>query len=73
MLFLPAIAAAKEDAHAVEQRRHQTGVVAHARVFDLDDLRAQVAQQHGADSARQQARQVEDAGIVEEVHRWSLA
>ena len=35
-----------------------------ARVFNLDDLRAQVAQQHGADCARQQARQVEDASVV---------
>ena len=44
------------------------GIVALSRVFDLDDLRAQVAQHHGADCAGQEAGEVEDAGGVEGFH-----
>lgn len=43
------------------------------RVFNLDDFRAQVMQEHGADCAGQEARQVEDAGAVQGFHGRSLA
>ena len=71
--FLTAVAAAEEGAHPIDQRRHRAGVVAGVRVFDFDDLGAQVVQQHGADGAGQQARQVEDAGGVEGFMGPSLA
>ena len=71
--LLAAVAATEESAHALDQRRHLTGVVAGDGVFDLDDLRAQVTEQHGADGAGQKAGQVEDAGVVEGVHEGSLA
>ena len=51
----------------------RAGVVAGARVFDLDDLGAQLAQQHSAHRAGEEAGQVEDAGLGEGEHGWSLA
>ena len=71
--FLAAVAAAKESAHAVDQRGYQACVVAGARVFDLDDLGAQVAQEHGADCAGEEAGQVKDAGGVEGEHGWEFS
>ena len=71
--LLAAVAAAKENAHPLNQRRHPAGVVAALRVFDLDDFGAQVAQQHRADGAGQEARQIEDAGGVQGFHGGSLA
>ena len=68
-----AVAAAEERAHAVDEGRHLAGIIADARVLDFDDVRAEIAQQHGANSAGQETSQVQDADVGERLHEWSVA
>ena len=52
-----------------ERRAPAAGVVAAARRLDLDDVGAHVAEHHGAQRARQDARQIDDADAGERALR----
>ncbi len=52
-----------------ERRPPATGVVAHARALDLDHVGAEIGQHLGGPRPGQDARQVEHAHAVEQVHR----
>ena len=43
------------------------------RVFDFDDVGAEVVEEHGGDCAREEAGGVEDAGVGGGAQGWSLA
>ena len=67
--LLVAVDAQEVGAFALEKRRPPgTGIVAPARLFDLDDPRAHVAKQHGAVGPREHAGQVEHENAIERRH-----
>ena len=67
--FLVAVDAEEVRAFFVQKRRAPgPGVVALARLLDLDDARAHVAQQHRAVRTRQHPRQVQDKDAVKRGH-----
>ena len=71
--FLVAVDAEEVRALALEKRRApRARVVALARLFDLDDARAHVGEQHRAIRARQHARQVENRDSVEWRHNEGM-
>ena len=58
----------------VDERRHPAHVVATGGVLDLDDVGAEVRQEHRAERSRQQSGEVEDSHVVECRHgRASVA
>ena len=59
--LLVAVDAEEIGAPAADERLPRPGVVAVARVFDLDDLGAHVAEEHGAERTGEDAGEIEDA------------
>ena len=53
---------------ALVVRRGPADVVAHPRVLDLEDLRAEVGEQQRAEAARKQSREVEHTDVRERAH-----
>ena len=71
--LLVAVDAEEVRALALEKRRSPGArVVAFARLFDLDDARAHVGEQHRAIRARQHARQVQDGDPAEWRHNEGM-
>jgi hypothetical protein len=71
--FFVAIDAQEICALAFEKRRSpRTRVVAFARLFNFDDARAHVREQHRAVRSRQHARQVENGDPVEWRHNEAM-
>ena len=62
-----AIGGAEDGAFSVDQRRHVAGVIA-AGLFNLDNIRAEVGEQHGRCGPGEQTRQVEHGDAVERSH-----
>ena len=61
---LAAVGHRERIALAVDLRRHPPRVVAGAWLLDLDDIRAELSENHRAVRARQKSRQVEDTEAV---------
>src|SRR4030095_1169668 len=67
--FLVPVDAEKVGALTADERRTPAaGVVALPRLFDLDDTRAHVRENHGAVRPREQAGQIENGGAFKWLH-----
>ena len=65
---LAAVGHRERIALAVDLRGHSARIVASARLLDLDDVRAELGENHRAVRARQESRQVEDPEAGEGLH-----
>ena len=65
---LAAIGGAEDGAFAIDERRHLARVIPFPRLFDLDDIGAEVREQHSRGGAGEQTRQVEYRDSIERPH-----